>query len=66
MSSLNNTKKPLDNFEWEDLNRLKDHISEDFTTINVVELEKFTELFVRSLQDKGNYPYNIKNTPTNY
>jgi len=68
MSSLNNTKHPLNHDEWEELNKLKDNISTDLSlsSVGVDEFEKFTELFVRSLEDKGNYPHNQKTEPTNY
>lgn len=42
--------------EWEELIALKDAISYDPHTVDPQSMERFTELFVRSLEGKGDRP----------
>jgi hypothetical protein len=51
--------------EWTELNALREAINYDPSQVCPSKMEKFTELFVRSLQGKGdsNFP---QQTPTNY
>lgn len=56
----------LTNEEWNELVTLKNEISLYLTSINSTEMERFTELMVKSIEGRGNYPHNFTNTPTNY
>ena len=42
--------------EWEELIALKDAISYDPHTVDSQSMERFTKLFVRSLEGKGDFP----------
>jgi hypothetical protein len=44
--------------EWDELLALKDAINYDPHTVSPQSMEKFTELFVRSLDGKGDEPIN--------
>jgi hypothetical protein len=44
--------------EWDELIALKDAINYDPHTVSPQSMEKFTELFVRSLDGKGDEPIN--------
>jgi hypothetical protein len=44
--------------EWDELFALKDAINYDPHTVSPQSMEKFTELFVRSLEGKGDNPIN--------
>jgi hypothetical protein len=44
--------------EWDELLALKDAINYDPHTVSPQSMEKFTELFVRSLDGKGDGPIN--------
>jgi hypothetical protein len=48
-----NSQKELTTEEWNELVALKDAISYDPHTVSPQRMEKFTELFVRSLEGKG-------------
>jgi hypothetical protein len=39
--------------EWEELISLKDAITESITSVHPMKMERFTELFARSLAGKG-------------
>jgi hypothetical protein len=39
--------------EWEELVSLKDAITESITSVHPMKMERFTELFARSLAGKG-------------
>lgn len=41
--------------EWEELTALKEAINYDPSTVTPDKMEKFTELFVRSLEERGGY-----------
>lgn len=47
------TETKLSNEEWTELVALKNAISYDPHTVDPQSMERFTELFVRSLEDKG-------------
>lgn len=51
--------------EKNELQALKDAINYDPHTVSPDKMEKFSELFVRSLIGKGD-PVSAKSTPTNY
>ena len=51
--------------EWNELNALREAINYDPHTVAPEKMEKFTELFVRSLDGKGDPVSSIKH-PTNY
>lgn len=51
-----NPPKELTTEEWKELFALKDAISYDPHTVSPESMEKFTELFVRSLEGKGDRP----------
>lgn len=51
--------------EWNELDALRKAINYDPSTVAPEKMEKFTELFVRSLQGKGDYS-NTQQNPTNY
>lgn len=51
--------------EWNELDALRKAINYDPSTVTPEKMEKFTELFVRSLQGKGDYSDTQQN-PTNY
>ena len=53
MTSPSNPQKELTSAEWKELVDLKDAISYDPHTVSPENMEKFTELFVRSLDGKG-------------
>lgn len=44
--------------EWNELNALREAINYDPHTVSPEKMEKFTELFVRSLEGKGDLPLN--------
>jgi hypothetical protein len=56
MTSPVNHPKELTTQEWNELVALKDAISYDPHTVSPESMEKFTELFVRSLEGKGDQP----------
>jgi hypothetical protein len=56
MTSPVNPPKELTTEEWNELVALKDAISYDPHTVSPESMEKFTELFVRSLEGKGDQP----------
>jgi len=41
--------------EWEELTALKEAINYNPSTVTPDKMEKFTELFVRSLEERGGY-----------
>lgn len=51
--------------EWDELNALKLAINYNPGTVCPQKMEKFTDLLVRSLSDKGD-PISLKTNPTNY
>ena len=51
--------------EWNELNALREAINYDPHTVSPQKMELFTELFVRSLQGKGD-PVSRQTNPTNY
>jgi hypothetical protein len=51
-----NSPTELTKEEWKELFALKDAISYDPHTVSPESMEKFTELFVRSLEGKGDRP----------
>ena len=54
----------LSDDEWDELNVLKNAINEHPASVHFMKMERFTELFVRSLEGKGNLTN--RETPTNY
>jgi hypothetical protein len=50
--------------EWDELNALREAIKYNPFTVTPEKMEKFTELFVRTLDGKGNGVSHIE--PTNY
>jgi hypothetical protein len=54
----------LSDDEWNELNVLKNAINEHPASVHYMKMERFTELFVRSLEGKGNLT--VRETPTNY
>lgn len=52
--------------EWNELIALKDAIKYDPSTVSPMKMEKFTELFVRSLEGKSDLPIPLNNSNTNY
>jgi hypothetical protein len=50
--------------EWEELNSLKNAIDEYPATVHPDKMERFTELFVKTLEGKGNLVKKLD--PTNY
>ena len=52
--------------EWNELIALKDAIKYNPSTVSPVKMEKFTELFVRSLEGKGDPPFILNNSKLNY
>jgi hypothetical protein len=62
---MGDTKKSmLSDDEWDELNVLKNAINEHPASVHFMKMERFTELFVRSLEGKGNLTN--RKTPTNY
>ena len=62
---MGDTKKSmLSDDEWDELNVLKNAINEHPASVHFMKMERFTELFVRSLEGKGNLTN--RETPTNY
>jgi hypothetical protein len=51
--------------EWKELNALREAINYDPSQVSPQKMEKFTELFVRSLYGKGD-PVSLQTNPTNY
>ena len=51
--------------EWNELNALREAINYSPHTVCHQQMEKFTELMVRSLQGKGD-PVSAQTKPTNY
>jgi hypothetical protein len=51
--------------EWNELNALREAINYDPHTVAPEKMEKFTELFVRSLDGKGD-PVSIRTDSSNY
>jgi hypothetical protein len=41
--------------EWNELQALKEAINDQPSTVSPEKMEKFTELFVRSLEERGGY-----------
>jgi hypothetical protein len=66
MTHPNNTKKSLNDRDWQELEKLRKNITSNISLTNTNDMEKFTHLLVRSLEGKGNYPHNSKQEPTNY
>lgn len=54
----------VDQTEWDEMVALKKAITLNPASVHPDKMEKFTELFVQSLQGKGNYSCN--EDPTNY
>jgi hypothetical protein len=50
--------------EWDELNSLKNAIDEYPATVHPEKMERFTELFVKTLEGKGDMVQ--KKEPTNY
>ena len=50
--------------EWNELNDLKDAINLYPASVHPTKMERFTELFVRTLEGKGNAVH--REDPTNY
>lgn len=57
-------KHMLSDDEWDELNVLKNAINEHPASVHYMKMERFTELFVRSLDGKGDLAN--RETPTNY
>jgi len=53
MTILKTNVDPLTKNEWEELVALKKAINDDPASVHFQEMEKFTELMVRSLQERG-------------
>jgi two-component SAPR family response regulator len=53
MTILKTTINPLTESEWEELVALKQAINDDPASVHYEKMEKFTELMVRSLQERG-------------
>jgi two-component SAPR family response regulator len=53
MTILKATINPLTESEWEELVALKQAINDDPASVHYEKMEKFTELMVRSLQERG-------------
>jgi hypothetical protein len=54
----------MTNEEWEEMQSLKDAINYSPSSVHPDKMERFTELFVKSLEGKGVRQMNP--TPTNY
>lgn len=50
--------------EWNELNDLKDAINQYPASVHPIKMERFTELFVRTLEGKGDGTN--RQEPTNY
>jgi hypothetical protein len=46
--------------EWKELNSLREAINLNPSQVHPNKMEKFTELFVRSLEGKGDWDYGVK------
>ena len=57
--------KYLTEEEWNELNALREAINYDPRTVAPEKMEKFTELFVRSLDGKGD-PVSVRTDSSNY
>jgi hypothetical protein len=53
MTVLKTSIDPLTESEWEELVALKKAINDDPATVHFQKMERFTELMVRSLQERG-------------
>ena len=53
MTSTTFSIKPLSTEEWEELISLKLAINDNPATVHFEKMEKFSELMVRSLQERG-------------
>jgi hypothetical protein len=53
MSLPKTSSNPLNQQEWNEMVALKNAINYDPFTVSPEKMEKFTELFVRSLEGKG-------------
>jgi len=66
MMTLSKTgSKYLTEEEWNELNALREAINYDPHTVAPEKMEKFTELFVRSLDGKGD-PISVRTDSSNY
>lgn len=62
---MNDTKHlMLSSDEWIELTDLKNAINEHPASVHPIKMERFTELFVRTLQGKGNLA--THETPSNH
>lgn len=52
-STILSSDSDLSPEEWEELCSLKDAISDSITSVHPLKMERFTELFARSLAGKG-------------
>lgn len=53
MTQLRTSTKSLTKEEWDELLALKNAINYDPASVHFEKMEKFTELMVRSLQERG-------------
>ena len=53
MTSITFSIKPLSTEEWEELIALKLAINDNPATVHFEKMERFSELMVRSLQERG-------------
>ena len=65
MSLFRTNIEKLTKEEWNELNALKQAINYNPHSVSTQKMELFTELFVRSLQGKGD-PVSMCTKPTNY
>ncbi len=65
MTLSKTTTEHLTTEEWKELNALREAINYDPSQVSPQKMEKFTELFVRSLYGKGD-PVSLQTKPTNY
>lgn len=59
MTFISSRTQELNNDEWNELIALKDAINSNPASVHPNKMEIFTELFVRSLEGKGDVQQNI-------